>query len=136
MYSSISALAEGIGAQADTNRAHQMTTANFVLALVQATFPLQEAWAAKLQEDANRYYVDSLEAVSHPAKSAQAAADNVQKGIDSKQSNVEMGDQTNLIETAKAQAQMDGKAMATTFTLEVPVMSYVQKLTDALLGFV
>src|SRR5690349_9720074 len=109
-------VAEGIGAQSNAAIASQVANGSLVIFLIGSAMGLQQAWMAKIQEDALKYFLDTIN-VADPNASMKAAADAQQKTMDTAQADQETGQQNTLIETLKSGAQIAASGMDLVFSL-------------------
>lgn len=129
------AVAEGIGAQAAVNMDCQTTTALTVISLIQAYFPLQQAWSNTLNQDAENIFLANLNVPGNPGGTAAVAAAIQARNTDSTDADLETGNINTIIQGQKGQAQLLGNAVSNTFNLEEPLNDLLRAQSDAILSF-
>ncbi len=150
MYSSLYAIAEGISAQEDANTQAQLSTALFAIFLVGGILPLQEAWMKQISEDTQIYLNDTLKVAgpdipptpggdphkgSGPSMIPVTAMDNQQKSMDTNQSDLETGNENNLVETAKAQEGYLGNSLDQVFRMQEPINELLAQTKSLIMQF-
>ena len=131
----ISALGAAMDSMAMGNVYSQMTTAEEVLFLIGANFPLAEAWSTQLVKDQEKDFTDNLLIATDPRYAAVAAADYAQYTMDSSAMQQATGYQNNIMQTEKTQVRTLGNGMDQVYNLAQSPEQLLKATSHAILSF-
>lgn len=114
----------------------QMTTAYWLIHLVNCSLPLTESYSQLLSKDQYKYFVDSLSVnPDDPGMAAIAAADYAKYTMDSSIMDSQTGYQNTMVQDEKTQVRTLGNSMDQIYTLEEPMEQILKQTVHEILGF-
>lgn len=129
----IEALGEAISSLADVNMDSELTKSLEIVTGISGMAQLSIAWSKQWATDAKKYYIDSLEAIGDPSKSATAAAEYSVYQEDLQQGQTEMGQQDTILQSAKTVLKGLGSAMDQVYSIMEGPIQLTQAENKAIL---